>query len=147
MFVNRVSFRASIFFVGLLSLGCRQPSVKDYVPDDAAARAALTTALDAWKEGNRPDQIGASDPAVQAQDIQWRDGQKLVAYEVVGTASAPTDDPNRRYTVKLTLAGATAPQETVYTPSKIPSSCSAKPAISSSRAFNLAATQKRVAGR
>lgn len=84
------------------------------MPEDAAARAALTAALDAWKAGKAPDQIGASGPAVQAQDSQWRDGQKLLAYEILGPAPSPAGDSNRRYTVKLTLAGATAPQETVY---------------------------------
>lgn len=46
--------------------------------------------------------------------MQWRDGQKLVAYEIVGPAPSPEGDANRRYTVKLTLAGAAAPRETVY---------------------------------
>ncbi|HEX5445485.1 MAG TPA: hypothetical protein VFW87_16785 [Pirellulales bacterium] len=100
--------------LGLMSLGCGQRSIHEYVPNDAAARAALTTALDAWKSGKAPDKIGASGPAVQAQDTQWRDGQKLVDYEIVGPAPAVAEDPNRRYTVKLTLAGAAEPRETIY---------------------------------
>lgn len=114
MIARRCLFRFMFCCLALASQGCRQPSAQDYVPNDAAARAALTTALDAWKAGKAPDQIGASGPAVQAQDTQWRDGQKLVAYEIVGPAPASADDPNRRYTVKLTLAGAAEPQEMGY---------------------------------
>ncbi|MGH7191934.1 MAG: hypothetical protein ACREJM_00190, partial [Candidatus Saccharimonadales bacterium] len=113
MFTNRCFFRVMLCCLGLAQ-GCRQPSAQDYVPDDAAGRAALTTALDAWKAGKAPDQIGATGPAVQAQDTQWRDGQKLAAYEIIGPAPASADDPNRCYTVRLTLAGAAAPQEMVY---------------------------------
>jgi hypothetical protein len=93
--------------------GCaRKTDVKDYIPPQEAARQALTTALDAWKNGKTPDQIGASNPAVLAQDIQWRDGKKLTAYEIVGPATTGEGE-NRQFTVKLTLGGG-APQETKY---------------------------------
>lgn len=104
------------FILVLLSIcasGCSQTGdIKDYIPPEEQARQALTTALDAWQAGKAPDQIGASNPAVTAQDKQWSDGKKLTAYEIVGPATG--DDQNRRFTVKLTLEGAAAPQETTY---------------------------------
>lgn len=95
-----------------IACGCHKPEVKDYIPTEEAARQALSTALDAWKSGKAPDQVGASGPRIEVQDKQWRDGQKLTAYEIIGPAEG--DDQNRRFTVRLTIAGAAAPQETIY---------------------------------
>jgi hypothetical protein len=86
--------------------------IKDYIPSDELARRALTTALDAWKSGKTPDQIGASKPAINVQDTQWSAGKKLTAYEFVGPATG--EDQNRRYTVRLTVEGTSTPQETTY---------------------------------
>lgn len=99
---------ASILFSGCAKTG----DIKDYIPPEALARQALTTALDAWKSGKAPDQIGASKPGINVQDKQWSDGKKLTAYEIVGPTTG--EDQNRRFTVKLSLEGASAPQETTY---------------------------------
>jgi hypothetical protein len=94
------------------TVGCaRQAQVKDYIPPQEAARQSLSTALDAWKAGKTPDQIGASNPAVQAIDAQWSAGKKLTAYEIVGPTTG--EDQNQWFTVKLTLDSA-APTETKY---------------------------------
>ncbi|MGH7135958.1 MAG: hypothetical protein ACREHD_09475, partial [Pirellulales bacterium] len=50
--------------------------------------------------------------AITAQDKQWSNGKKLTAYEIVGPTTG--EDQNRRFTVKLSLAGAAAPEETTY---------------------------------
>ena len=111
--MHRSTFILSLVLTTLCFIGCgRKGDVKDYVPPDEAARQALATALDGWKAGKAPDQLGASNPAVIAQDKQWSEGKKLTAYEIVGPAAS--DDQNRRFTVKLTLPGAAAPQETTY---------------------------------
>ncbi|HET6879401.1 MAG TPA: hypothetical protein VFI31_04575 [Pirellulales bacterium] len=103
----------SLLVLTVSAFGCaKQADVKDYIPADEVARQALTTALDAWKAGKSPDQVEASKPAVSVQDKQWSGGAKLTAYEIVGPATG--DDQHRRFTVKLTLAGAAAPQETTY---------------------------------
>src|SRR5487761_1025737 len=101
-----------LFVSALAAAGCHKADVTDYIPPEEGARKALATALDAWKEGKQPDQIGASNPKIEVQDIQWRDGKKLTAYEIVGPTTG--DDQHRRFNVKLTLAGAAAPQETTY---------------------------------
>jgi hypothetical protein len=107
--------RSTIFLFAMsvpFTFGCgKKTDVKDYIPPQEAARQALSTALDAWKAGKTPDQIGASQPAIQAQDVQWTGGKKLTAYEIVGPTTG--EDQNQRFTVKLTLDGG-APQETTY---------------------------------
>jgi hypothetical protein len=107
-------YLTSLFVLTSLSLfGCaKKTDVKDYIPADEAAKQALTTALEAWKAGKPPDQIGASNPAITAQDKQWSAGTKLSAYEIVGPAVS--DDQHRRFSVKLTLVGDAAPQETTF---------------------------------
>lgn len=107
--------RSSILFLALITvfaIGCaKKGNVKDYIPPQDAAQKALTAALEAWKSGKAPDQIGATAPAIVAQDVQWSAGKKLTAFEIVGPATG--DDQNQRFTVKLTLDGGT-PQETTY---------------------------------
>lgn len=100
-----------LFALLIACQGCRQADVKDYIPPDEAARQALTAALDAWKSGKTPDQIRASQPAINVQDQRWTAGKKLAAYEIV--AAAKGDDDHRRYAVKLTIEGA-EPQEATY---------------------------------
>jgi hypothetical protein len=104
--------RLAVIAVTLAVGGCHQADVKDYTPPEEASRQALATALDAWKAGKSPDQIGATSPAVNAQDKQWREGKQLTAYEIVGPE--PGEDQNARFRVRLTVAGAAAPQETTY---------------------------------
>lgn len=99
------------FALILVCYGCHRADVKDYNPPDDAARQALTSALDAWKSGKAPDQIGASQPAINAQDQRWTAGKKLSAYEIL--AAVTDDESHRRYTVKLTIEGA-EPQEATY---------------------------------
>lgn len=107
--------RFTIFLLAItapFTLGCgKKTNVKDYIPPQEAARQALSTALDAWKAGKAPDQIGAAQPAIQGQDVQWSSGKKLTAYEIVGPTTG--EDQNQRFTVKLTLDGG-SPQEITY---------------------------------
>ncbi|HVC97153.1 MAG TPA: hypothetical protein VND64_25970 [Pirellulales bacterium] len=86
--------------------------MKDFIPPDDVARKALTTVLDAWKSGKPFGQIDATAPKIDARDSNWQAGKKLTAYEIVGPT--PGDDQTKRFTVKITLDGASAPQDAVY---------------------------------
>ena len=97
-------------YLSLLAVGCHKADVKDYIPPEEAARKALTTALDAWKEGKTPDQVGAANPKIEVQDKQWSGGKKLSGYEIVGPTTGP--DQNARFQVKLTFPDAA--QEMTY---------------------------------
>lgn len=110
-----VRFSAATFLLASAicsTVGCGRGDVKDFVPADELARKCLTAGLDAWKAGKAPDAIGATGPAVNMQDEQWKEGKKLEQYEIVGPEKG--DDQNLRFRVKLSLAGEAAPKEEVY---------------------------------
>lgn len=114
MLSERLFSTPALLLVGALcaAVGCGRGDVKDFIPADELAQKCLTTGLDAWKAGKTPDAIGATGPAVNMQDEQWKEGKKLEQYEIVGPEKG--DDQNLRYRVKLSLAGETAPKEEVY---------------------------------
>lgn len=78
---------AWLLMAAVACLGCRSRSTKEYMPQDAAAKNAVVTALAAWQAGKppgvfEPDQPDA--PQVQAVDSEWSGGtKKLAQFEVV----------------------------------------------------------------
>jgi hypothetical protein len=60
--------------------GCGSGAAQPADPD--AARAALLSALDAWKKGEPPESLGSAQPPIQVSDWRWRSGAKLVRYEI-----------------------------------------------------------------
>jgi hypothetical protein len=60
--------------------GCGSGATPPADPD--AARAALQSALDAWKRGDPPESLGNAQPPIQVSDWRWRSGAKLVRYEI-----------------------------------------------------------------
>ena len=95
--------------VGLLALslsGCGSggSSVSSYQPTGTSAKAALATALDAWKSGReKPGAIESSKPVVQVQDQVWDSGRKLKEYQI-GDETSVVGEPTR-FKVKLTFDG------------------------------------------
>jgi hypothetical protein len=65
------------------------------------ARTALTKALDAWKAGRSAADMRNEDPEVIVGDSDWKQGRKLVAYEI---GSGMFDGKNLRVPVTLTVA-------------------------------------------
>jgi len=100
--------------------GCGPRGAIDLTLDKELARASLARFLDAWRDGQKSDQLASASPAIFGRDPAWSNGQKLVAYELLGE----TDGGANLYAkVKLTLggtqgqagkAGAGASQEVVY---------------------------------
>ena len=68
---------------------------------EAAARGALTTALDAWKAGRKAEDMRQESPEVVVGDADWKLGRRLVGYQI-GTGLF--DGKNLRVPVTLTLA-------------------------------------------
>jgi hypothetical protein len=97
-----------------LLAGCggrdRYPS-SDFTPPAETARQSLEAALNAWKEGRAPGMVEGTTPAVQVVDSQWRGGQKLDGFEVVGEDEA---DGTRQYSVRLSLKAPAAAKEVRY---------------------------------
>jgi hypothetical protein len=82
-----------------------------YVPRAADARAALDAALRAWKDGQAHGTVRQGTVAVEPIDPQWRDGKKLITYEIV--------QEERRenipwFSVRLNVQGAAEPQTLRY---------------------------------
>lgn len=69
--------------------------------DPDRARETLRIALDAWKRGDTLEAVKSGSPSIVAQDFDWMNGSRLVAYEVTGDGK--NDDANLRIPVRLTL--------------------------------------------
>jgi hypothetical protein len=99
--VNRLSRLVPAVLVAL-PLGCsgsRQTN-EDFVPPEAAARAALEAYLKAWAAGNTDTTVPGTRPAVMVADELRSKGRTLSAFAVLGPV--PADAP-RCFAVKLTL--------------------------------------------
>lgn len=43
---------------------------------------ALVTTLDAWKAGQKPEDLANHQPKISVQDLEWMSGTKLVDYKI-----------------------------------------------------------------
>lgn len=92
--------------------GCNNgPQVAAKV-DPQAARAALTSTLDAWKAGKAIESLASASPPIVAQDFDWMQGKKLSKYEALGEGTP--QDANLRVEVNLTLEGDANPKKVAY---------------------------------
>jgi hypothetical protein len=83
--------------------GCAdRPPAAPVEPDKA--RAALRTALDAWKSGRKIETLAQDRPPIVAQDFDWMAGSTLVEYDVLSEGTP--EDANLRVPVKLSLKDA-----------------------------------------
>ena len=78
MTMNRTFRPARWAWAFLLLAGCG--SSLPLESDRNQARTILTGALDAWKQGTRPD----ASAKVRVNDREWTDGSTLEAYELQG---------------------------------------------------------------
>ena len=84
------------------ALGCsgsRQTN-EDFVPPEAAARAALEAYLKAWAGGSTDPAVPGTAPQVMVADELRSKGRTLAEYTILGPV--PADAP-RCFAVKLTL--------------------------------------------
>lgn len=89
----------AIIVTGLVSCsgrGHRPPPL-----DKSLAQKALATALDAWKEGKRPESLRAHDPPIVVGDPDWEQGWTLLDYR---PGAVSWDDGSNQYSeVVLTI--------------------------------------------
>lgn len=86
------------------TVGCTRKSSADFTPSTNNARTALESALNSWKEGKSPGVVaGTSKPVVQIEDSEWKSGQRLSAYEIVGD-EAPVGIGPRVFSVRITTS-------------------------------------------
>lgn len=74
------SNRAAILVAACLVAGCERELPPPVDPADAATQ--LRAVLDAWKAGEPYDALGSRNPPVVFNEPLWRDGAKLVSYEL-----------------------------------------------------------------
>jgi hypothetical protein len=95
--------------------GCSTgPKVAAPVEPDRA-RAALRTALDAWKAGRPIGSLADASPPIVAQDFDWMAGARLDDYAVLDDGKA--EDANLRVKVQLAVRpakGAAARKTVTY---------------------------------
>jgi hypothetical protein len=68
--------------------------------DPVQARSTLEAVLTGWQQGETPDAWQQKSPAVVVQDMEWKAGAKLTAFEIVSTEAV---DANLHCQVKLAL--------------------------------------------
>lgn len=116
---GRTTVWAVVCGVGLGVFGCG-PSRPD-PSDPALGRDTLRGALDAWKGGATPDGYKQTAPAVTVAERQWKQGFKLLDYEIDGDAKP--DGFDVQFRVKLTVqdaAGKKTQERAVYNVSTTP---------------------------
>jgi hypothetical protein len=81
--VRPVFLPLTLVLACLAPLGCRPaPSPAD--PEKG--REALRIALAAWQNGDSPESLRRGSPPVTATDPKWRDGYRLLRYEIADDA-------------------------------------------------------------
>jgi hypothetical protein len=63
------------------------------------ARAALRTALETWRQGERPESLHGASTPILITDDDWQAGRRLVRYQV--EEAQETDGPGLRCNVVL----------------------------------------------
>ncbi|HYH67852.1 MAG TPA: hypothetical protein VD866_24355 [Urbifossiella sp.] len=110
MTTSRAAALAAVILLAGCSVG---PKLAAPVEPDKA-RAALRTALDAWKAGKPIGSLTEASPPIVAQDFDWLAGAKLDDYAVLDDKES---DANLRVRVQLTVRpaqGAVAKKTVTY---------------------------------
>ena len=71
------------------------------VADPRAAEDELHAALDSWKAGGSPDDLGKRSPAIHVNDLDWRDGFRLISYKPGAEGRLAGYDMNYAVTLEL----------------------------------------------
>ncbi len=114
-FRNRINYRLGICLgtalglAGMLTLaGCGGSPMNAAGSEDEAIEV-LTAALDAWKSGQKPDELRQDSSPMYVKDVDWTDGRSLKAFQAPDVAKE--NGGEWRVTAMLTLAGAGKPDE------------------------------------
>lgn len=100
-FASAAKVCAAVLFVfaSLGSSGCGGYSSAKHQVESTKARSTLETVLKSWQEGVSPDSLQEKKPKIVVQDMDWKAGTKLHAFEILGEGNAV--DANLYCKVKL----------------------------------------------
>jgi hypothetical protein len=90
--------------------GCGSDTAR-YTPTADAARTSLEAALTAWRDGRPIGAIEGDTPPVRVADSNWRSGEKLEAFQVLGEGDV---DGRKEFTVRLTMKQPRGEKEARY---------------------------------
>lgn len=105
-----IRVRACAVVLLVATAGCGSSNAP--LPSEAEAKAALTTALDTWKNGKSASELVSATPPVQAVDQDWVAGKILESY-TIGEES-PGAAGNKTFSVTLTIKGSSGPNSVKY---------------------------------
>ncbi len=89
-----------LLVVVAVSGGCSQ-GARSLKLDKDVAHQSFETFLSAWRDGKTPKDLQEGKPQIICGDHQWRNGQKLVSFEILPTEES--DGTNLKLTAKLTI--------------------------------------------
>jgi hypothetical protein len=116
--LKRASWSALLLALGVaVQPGC-EPSAQP--ADSDRARATLREALDAWQEGQTPEEFRGRS-AVTAVESKWQAGYRLLGYEMIGDGETSGFDWQCKVRLSLQSAGGQKSQEkAIYSISTAP---------------------------
>ncbi len=94
----------SVLSVTCFSLGCSGYSAAEHRVDALLACDTLEKILVQWQQGNTPEDCLTLTPPVVVQDMDWKSGVKLQAFEIIEPGEAR--DANYYCQVKILLQSA-----------------------------------------
>lgn len=84
-----------------LLVGCGHDVPTSAPVKSDVARETLSSVMESWKNGAKPESLQERNPAIVVQDLDWTGGFKLVDYDFEGLGKEV--DANLIVQVKLTL--------------------------------------------
>ena len=106
----RIAFACGTALLLMIGGGCGSGGRASAPPDDVA-RAALESALKAWRDGGKPGAVAGTDPPVQVLDTPWGMGDRLASYEILGEETGTAE---KQFAVRLVLSKPEKTQEVKY---------------------------------
>jgi hypothetical protein len=93
--------RGLVLITCLALVGCDDSTpVPSAAPEDAA-KSTLISALTSWEKGQSVDAMRQANPAITVSDPEWKSGQKLSKFEILGPGEP--SGAERVFQVKLWL--------------------------------------------
>ena len=98
---RRLAFAVFLALAPIVLPACTSRQAGDFIPKETESRQALTTALTAWKKGEKWEKIPAGEVTVEALDNKWRAGQQLADFQILEADRASAGP--QWFTVKLVM--------------------------------------------
>jgi hypothetical protein len=101
VYVGRLAISVVLALTPNFVAGCTARKASDFIPKEAQSRQTLTTALTAWKNGEKWEKIPAGRSSIEVLDNKWRAGQQLADFQIL--EAEPAGQGPQWFTVKLIM--------------------------------------------